>query len=229
MLRLPLPLAATASVRNGGGRMSHVHRSTACVRSPISNQFRFVVRMAYACHQRQVPYTLEWTVQDGVAQATITATGDIPMPRALPKLPKPKLPAVWKPSIWEAIYQLDAYAAENRRRPGFVIEHSCGLSLVHPSESGEWGIGEYGADEDIRQNWRLTHTASRLGFGLTLTFKRATDALLLAASLPVDWTQSVEALQSNPDFRRAGLSVQAAYGNGYTRSQAKYKLLERAA
>src|SRR5690242_2757412 len=99
------------------------HRSTAYLRQaqPITNQFRFVVRMAYACHQHYVPYALEWTVQDGVAQATITASGDLPMPRALPKPPKPKVPPAWKPSTWEAVYRLDAYAAENRRRPGFVI------------------------------------------------------------------------------------------------------------
>ena len=59
-----------------------------------------------------------------------------------------------------------------------MIDHSSGLSLVHPSESGELG----GDDADIRQNWRITHTASGLGFGPTLNFKRATDALLLAAS-----------------------------------------------
>jgi hypothetical protein len=76
-------------------------------------------------------------------------------------------------SVFDAVYRLDAYHDANlkRRCPGFVIEHSCGLSLVHPSDSDELG----GDDSDIRQNWRITHTGSGLGFGLTLNFKRATD------------------------------------------------------
>ncbi len=98
--------------------------------------------------------------------ATITATGPIPTPTPLPKPPKLKLVPDWKPAIWDAEYRLEAFydAALKRRRPGFVIAHSCGLSLVHPSDSGE----ELGADgEDIRQNWLITHAASGLGFGLS--------------------------------------------------------------
>jgi hypothetical protein len=220
------------------------HRSTAYVKSsdarqhwrkpePITNQFRFIVRMAYACYERQVPYDLIWNVVDGVMSATITATGNIPTPKPLPKAPKLKIVADWKPAIWDAVYRPDAYhdVSLNRMRPGFVIEHSCGLSLVHPSESGELGVTEYGGDEDIRQNWLVTHTASGRGFGLTLNFKRATDALLLAASFPVDWTQDVSILNSNPEFRRAGNTVVATYGSGYERDSAKRRLaeLERAA
>ena len=102
---------------------------------------------------------------------------------------------------------------------------------MHPSESGELGVAEYGGDEDIRQNWLVTHSASGLGFGLTLTFKRAVDALLLAATFAVDWTQDVETLKGNPEFRRAGYSVQAAYSTGYEKDSAKRRLaeLERAA
>jgi hypothetical protein len=85
-------------------------------------------------------------------------------------------------------------------RPGFVIAHSCGLALVHPSESGELGVTEHGADEDIRQKWFVTHTASGRGFGLTLNFKRATDALLLATSFAVDWTQDADVLQLDAEF-----------------------------
>ena len=135
-------------------------------------------------------------------RATITATGKIPTPKPLPKPPKPKPVSEWKPAIWDAAYRLDAYHDANleRMRPGFVIEHSCGLSLVHPSESGELGVTEHGADEDIRQNWLVTHTASGLGFGLTLNFKRAADALLLAASFPVDWTQDADVLKLNPEI-----------------------------
>jgi hypothetical protein len=191
---------------------------------PISNQFRFVVRMAYACHERQVPYVLTWGLADGVMSATIQATGDLPMPKPLPKAPKLKTVANWKPSIWEAAYRLDAYhdANLNRKRPGFVIDHSCGLSLVHPSDCDELG----GDNADIRQNWRVTHTGSGLGFGLTLNFKRATDALLLAASFPVDWTQDVSALKGNREFHQAGNVVIAAYGKAYEKESAKRRLAE---
>jgi hypothetical protein len=216
------------------------HRSTAYVKpinergrawkpDPITSQFRFVIRMAYACHERQVPYVLSWNKIDGVMSATILATGDIPTPKPLPKAPKLKVVADWKPSIWDAAYRLDAYHDANlkRRCPGFVIEHSCGLSLMHPSESDELG----GDDADIRQNWRVTHTASGLGFGLTLSLKRATDALMLAASFSVDWTQDAETLKLNPEFRKAGYSVQAEYSKGFDKDSAVRRLaeLERAA
>jgi hypothetical protein len=216
------------------------HRSTAYVKpihqrgrawklDPITNQFRFIIRMAYACHERQVPYVLTWGLADGVMSATILATGDIPMPKPLPKAPRLKVVANWKPSIWEAAYRLEAYHDANlkRRCPGFVIEHSCGLSLVHPSDSDELG----GDDADIRQNWRVTHTGSGLGFGLTLNFKRATDALLLAASAPVDWTIDADSIKASPECRRAGNTVLATFGKGYERESAKRYLvdLERAA
>jgi hypothetical protein len=218
----------------------HTHRSTAYVKAidqrgrawkpdPITNQFRFIMRMAYACHERNVPYVLTWGLADGIMSATITASGDIPMPKPLPKPPKLKIVADWKPSIWDAAYRLDAYHDANlkRRCPGFVIAHSCGLSLVHPSDSDELG----GDDADIRQNWRVTHSGSGLGFGLTLNFKRATDALLLAASFGVDWTMDADSIKSNPEARRAGNTVIASYGTGYEKESAKHRLedLERAA
>jgi hypothetical protein len=214
----------------------HTHRSTAFVKplnqrgrtwkpDPITNQFRFIVRMAYACHERDVPYVLTWGLADGVMAATIHVSGDqVPMPKPLPKAPKLKLVADWKPSIWEAAYRLDAYHDANLKRkcPGFVIEHSCALSLVHPSDSDELG----GEDSDIRQNWRVTHTGSGLGFGLTLNFKRATDALLLAASFPVDWTQDADTLKLNPEFRKAGYTVQAEYSKGFDKASAIRRLAE---
>jgi hypothetical protein len=108
------------------------HRSTAYVKSsearhhwrkpdPITNQFRFIVRMAYACHERRVPYDLTWNLADGVMAATITATGNIPTPKPLPKAPKLRLVASWKPAIWDAVYRLNAYhdGTLNRMRPGF--------------------------------------------------------------------------------------------------------------
>ena len=166
-------------------------------------------------------------------RATITATGNIPVPKPLPKPPKLKIVSDWKPAIWDAAYRLDAYhdGTLNRMRPGFVIAHSCGLSLVRPSESGELGVTEHGADEDIRHGWLITHTASGKGFGLTLSFKRATDALLLAATFAVDWTQDTDVLKANPEFRRAGYTVQAAFSSGFEKDSAKRRLaeLERAA
>jgi hypothetical protein len=224
--------------------MSISHRSTAYVKpisergrtwkpDPITSQFRFIVRLAVACHEEQVPYGLAWKVEDRRMCATITARGKIPTPKPLVKPPKPKPISAWKPTIWDAAYRLEAYydSSLKRMRPGFVIEHSCGLSLVHPSESGELGVTEYGADEDIRLKWFVTHTASGRGFGLTLNFKRATDALLLAASFAVDWTQDAEALKPNAEFRRAGNTVIAAYGTSFDKDTAKRKLaeLERAA
>ena len=217
-----------------------LHRSTACVKAiaergrswkpdPITAQFRFVIRMAVACHTRGVPYDLTWSREGSLMLVTITATGNIPTPKPLPKGPKLKLVSAWKPTIWDSVYTLEAYhdASLKRMRPGFAIAHSWGLSLVHPSDDGELG----GDDNDIRQNWLVTHRASGLCFGLILNFKRATDALLLAASFAVDWTQDVETLKGNPDFRRAGFSVQAAFGTAYEKDKAKPRLaeLERAA
>ena len=219
--------------------MTTSHRSSAFVKAigdrgrawkpdPITNQFRFIVRMAYACHAAKVPYDLTWDRHESVMRATITATGNIPMPKPLPKPPKLKIVSDWKPAIWDAVYRLDAYhdGTMNRMRPGFVIAHSCGLSLVHPSESGELGVTEHGADEDIRQGWLVTHTASGKGFGLTLSFKRATDALLLAATFAVDWTRDVSALSTKPEFRRAGYTVQAAFSSGFEKDSAKRRLAE---
>jgi hypothetical protein len=211
------------------------HRSSAYVKAigdrglvwkpdPITNQFRFIVRMAYACHERNVPYDLTWDRPESAMRATITATGNIPVPKPLPKAPKLKIVSDWKPAMWDAVYRLEAYhdGTLNRMRPGFVIA----LSLVHPSESGELGVTEHGGNEDIRQGWLVTHTASGNGFGLTLSFKRATDALLLAASFAVDWTQDADALKSNPEFRRAGYTVQAAFSSGCEKDSAKRRLAE---
>jgi hypothetical protein len=223
---------------------THTHRSVAYVKAiytrgrgwkldPITDQFRFIVRMAFACHERKVPYNVAWSRALHAMRVTITAAGKIPTPKPLPKAPRLKQVSDWKPAIWDAVYSLEAYYDGNRKRwcPGFVIEHSCGLALVHPSESGELGVTEHGENVDIRQNWLLTHSGSGLRFGLTLSFKRATDALLLAASFAVDWTQPADALKCNPEFRRAGYSVQAAFGTAGDKDTAKRRLaeLERAA
>jgi hypothetical protein len=118
-------------------------------------------------------------------RATITTTGKIPTAKPLPKAPRLKLVSEWKPAIWDAVYRLEAYWDGNIKRwcPGFVIAHSSGLALVHPSESGELGISEHGENVDIRQNWLLTHSDSGLGFGLTLNFKRACCSRLRSRSI----------------------------------------------
>ena len=130
------------------------HRSSAYVKAigdrgrawkpdPITNQFRFIVRMAYACHERNVPYDLTWNRQDRVMRATITATGNIPMPKPLPKAPKLKMVSDWKPAIWDAVYRLDAYhdGTLNRMRPGFVIR-----ALVRIVARASVGVGRAGSN-----------------------------------------------------------------------------------
>lgn len=196
---------------------------------PITNQFRFIVRMAYACHERDIPYVLTWGMADGVMAATIQVSGDnIPMPKPLSKPPKAKPVQHWKPSVFDAVFRLEAYYDSSRKKsaPGFVVEHSCGLSLVHPSDSGELGVTAYGANEDIRDRWFIIHARSGLGFGITTNFRRATDALLLAKSCPVDWTKDVETLKTNPEFKKAGYTVQAQYSKGFDKDSAKRQLAE---
>src|SRR6266849_2124826 len=96
------------------------HRSTAYVKpinqrgrtwkpDPITAQFRFIVRMAYACHERDVPYVLTLGLADGVMAATIQITGNVPMPKPLLKAHKPKPVQHRKPSIFDAVYRLEAY------------------------------------------------------------------------------------------------------------------------
>jgi hypothetical protein len=53
--------------------------------------------MAYACRNSGVPYDVQWTqAENGTIAATVTATGDIPMPKALPKPPKAKPVSDWQ-------------------------------------------------------------------------------------------------------------------------------------
>src|SRR5580698_6181886 len=96
------------------------HRSSAFVKSitergrawkpdPITAQFRFIVRMAVACAEQNVPYDLAWALDSKRMRATITATGKIPTPKPLAKPPKVKAVSAWKPAIWDAVYRLDAW------------------------------------------------------------------------------------------------------------------------
>ena len=217
-----------------------VHKSTAFIQpiaarhrgyggktEPISRQFRFVIRMAYACHERGVPYNVLWARhEEDQISATILAVGAVPTPRALPKPPAEKPLAFWKPTVFEAVYRLDAYSNGQGKCPGFVIGHSSGLCLVHPSDSGELGMNADGQEDDIRENWRVTHRASGQGFGVTLTFKKAVEALILAASYPVDWKLDIPTLAKDPQARRANYAILARYGNPSQREHAKHNLDE---
>jgi hypothetical protein len=49
---------------------------------------------------------------------------------------------------------------------------------------------------------------------------------LLAATFAVDWTQDTEALATNPEFRRAGYSVQVVFSSGFEKDSAKRRLAE---
>ena len=107
--------------------MTPRHKSTAYVKAldtrchwrkydPITSQFRFSVRLAYACHQAHTEYDLAWQLADGRMAVTITAIGRIPDAKALPRVPKPKPIAPWKPAIWDAEYRLNAYHDANLKR-----------------------------------------------------------------------------------------------------------------
>lgn len=207
------------------------HKSTAFIKAidargcfkpdPITPQFRFVIRMANTCHERNVPYDMVWKRHGPIMSATVSASGDIPTPKPLPK-PK-RIAPDWKPSIFEAVYKLEAWRDATRLQPGFVIEHSSGLALVRPSQSDEMDAGE-----DLKNGWMVSHAASGRGFGLKLNFKRAVDALLLATSFDVDWsTPNVEAFKTNPEFKRAGDTVAAAFGTKQQKDTAKWRLERR--
>ena len=138
--------------------------------------------------------------------------------KALPKTTEPRKLPHWKPRIFEAEYRLNAYVdGAGKLQPGFVVAHSCGLSLVLPSPDGEW------PDVDVRKGWRLTHTASGKGFGIDFTFQRGVSALLLIAD-SADWTTTVEELTRTVGARRGSALVRSKYGSGYDRDRATREL-----
>lgn len=209
------------------------HKSTAFIgslglRDKVSAQFRFVIRAAVAAHAAGLEYQMRWwtLLESAPSQRRMAVTfeSEIPStfsPKALPKLTLVKARPDWKPRMFEAEYRLDAWTSGERKMPGFVIAHSSGLSLVRSSDTGEW------PDDDARQGWKLTHTASGLGFGVELSFPRAVSALLSVAS-ECGWTLDAESLKQQPAFTRSGLMVQAAYGKGWTKDNASRRLKEAA-
>lgn len=205
------------------------HKSTAFIgalgdRDKVSAQFRFVIRAAVAAHDAGLDYEMRWwSLLDSnrtTRRMAVTFESEIPptfSAKPLPKLALAKPRRDWKPRMFEAEYRLDAWEGDKRKLPGFVIAHSCGLSLVRPSDTGEW------SDDDARLGWRITHSASGLGFGIDLPFSKAVIALLSVAG-ECDWTLPVEQLRHQSGFSRAGLMVQANYGKGWTKERAKERL-----
>jgi hypothetical protein len=191
----------------------------------ISKQARFVLRLALACAEKQIPYQLTWDL-NGSARATIRVDGPtIPLPRQFPKYKAPKVPGDWKPSPFEAVYRLDAFTDEDgKQQPGFALSHSCGLSLVRPGESDSGELESGDCQETVLDRWRITHTSSGGGFGLSLPFNRAVRALLKAAASGCDWSQSSEALTADQTTRRISLQLEAEFGDKRTRETACLKL-----
>ena len=205
------------------------HKSTAFIgalggRDKVTAQFRFVIRAAVAAHDANIEYDMRWWSLLGTRsddrRMAVTFEAVIPpafSPKPLPKLTVAKPWQDWKPRMFEAEYRLEAWEGDKRKRPGFVISHSCGLSLVRPSDIGEW------PDDDARSGWRITHSVSGLGFGVDLPFSRAVTALLSVAG-ECDWTLPVDELRQQAGFSHAGLIVQANYGKGWTKERAKERL-----
>lgn len=194
-------------------------------------QARHLIRLALACHAAGVPYELEWGRKTNHVYAgfcgtlTVRNVASIPDAKPLPKcIDRPKVRA-WKPRIIEAEYRTEAYSigdSHRQWRSGFVIEHSSGLSLVRPSAEGDWQNDRYDT-RTPQQDWRVTHTLSGCGFGLELSFSRAVDCLLLAASL-TDWARPLYEIRGQPDLRRIMDRVQAEFGRGWERRQARHRL-----
>src|ERR1700722_6857276 len=104
-----------------------------------------------------------------------------------------------------------------RRKPGLSSDPTGGRSAQAGARSGiPRKLLRRAVAQSAHQTKLACHAnASGKGFGLTLSFKRATDALLLAASFAVASTQDTAALATNPEFRRADHTMQAAFSSGF--------------
>lgn len=234
----------TQAKDGGEGMIRHKSTAVVCAQMKITNQFRYLIRLAVACDAAGVAYNVKWHTKTSPhstkflpigfgtheaanrawleyqPRATITVTADkIPTAKALPKAPPERKIADWKPRFHEAEYKLDAYHDGNGPQPGFVIAHSSGLSLVCPSSTGEWGDGCNWQDADPNgKNWRVTHTISGRGFGVELTLVSAAKALMLAASFDVDWALP-PFLLTGPTTRVAHTAVRAQFGTAAQKSE----------
>lgn len=213
----------------------------------ISNQFRFLIRQAVALHDAGLPYTLDWrfkptnacNVLNDAREHTATSFDlafgatlecfDLPFMPPAKQLPKEKTARVkqdWKPRIFECEYRLEAFidkTKDNKLMPGFVAAHSCGLSLVKPSDTGELtDETNPDSDSDMRQGWFIVHTQSGLGFGITTTFQKATAALLMAAEGGLDWSRPISLLEEN--YKRVNHEVIAKFGNSQQKASSRTRL-----
>lgn len=210
-------------------------------RDEMSKQARFVVRMALACHEAGTPYSVEWKYRwvkpedenKGVYYArpsdrptplhmpgcsvrlwyaTLTAEGQLPMPKPFPKAPKARTRTLWKPNVFaEASYRVNVgLDREGKAQSGWIIEHSCGLSLVKfgQSETGELVNGDSCEPMD---GWHLTHTASLKGWDVKGKLAKMVQALQFAEPL-MDWRNNEKGLAAHPDWKRIGLTIMAEYG-----------------
>jgi hypothetical protein len=177
-----------------------------------------------ACHKAGTPYDVLWSVRDNSTAATITAHGEIPEAKALPKEPKLKTVETWKPTIFDASYDLESMRdGRGNFVPGHVVYHSSGLRLVRQgsSESGELEAQD---GEDVRKDWCVVHSKSGNGFGVCLPFNKAAEALLLAASFDVDWMLPIADLVKLEAAKRANNTVLAKYAKGSLRISAEHRL-----
>lgn len=200
-------------------RPNQKHRSMAYFpaftgRDEMSKQARFVIRMALACHEAGTPYDVEWKriPKHGWMAATLTASGNLPMPKPFPKAPRTKTAASWKPNLYDASYRLEAALVFEKDGPkwvaGHVIEHSCGLSLVRFGDGSETGEIVATAEKDAKDGWSVTHTRSGRGMGFQWKFNDAVSSLLAIAHY-CDWHQDIEALKDDEGARKAQLLLRS--------------------
>jgi len=222
--------------------MVKLHRTTV-VFQPISENYdphgattkqaRYLIRLAVACNEAFVPYEIEWGPKQNHVFSGFGATltiRDVPyIPEAKPFPKEIKRRAVdWKPKPFQAEYRLEAYVSTEKDEvkwcPGFVIDHSSGLSLVRPSANGEWNNEVEDDDRKVTDDWRVTHRESGRGFN-PVNFKRAVDILLLVAG-ELDWTLPMDELAKNPaGLKRCIDLVEANFGSErWSRNRAKERL-----
>lgn len=194
----------------------------------MPKQARFLIRLATACWQSGCKYDVNWSFADGRMWATITAEGNIPEAKPLPKAPKEKPVAAWKPNPYEAEYRLCVGKdLKGKELCGFILPHSSGLALVRFGTSESGAVESNEADgRRITEGWNLVHTASLLPLGVgALSLQKAAAALLYAASLPVDWKLPDGAIQKHPNTRRATSDVASQHAaSKHTRQQMEARL-----
>ena len=177
--------------------------------------------MSGACHTMSHGMRL----QGSAMRATIIAAGKIPTPKPLPK--PPKLKAGFR---LEACHLGRGLSAGSlfRWEPTSAASGICDRALLRAwrwsirSESGELGVTEHGANEDIRQNW-LSHAH---GFRLRL---RPNARISNAQAMRSCWRRRSRWIgrnrrtrsRSTPNFAGLETAYQAAYGTAGDKDTAK--------